>query len=127
MRNTSNKPKQTKETARRARRIRKLRGGRKPMIWEDVCRDPGVQIFKEDGSPDTGLAYKIGFEDYEPSRRSVRARLGLRDFCNACKRAFRPSSSRGGALPDWLSWWKHLSKEIRDEIIRDQYERKNHR
>jgi hypothetical protein len=100
-------PQQTKQTRQLAARIRRLRG--KGKTWETVCRE--LRIFKRDGSPDTGLAY--------------RERLGLKKICLACMRGIRNiSSGSKGSLPPWLIFWRRLPKGEREEWIREYYKKK---
>lgn len=121
MGNTSKQPKQMKETARKALQIRTLR--RKGYKWDDIARE--VKILKEDGSPDPGLAYLIGFKGYEPKRPEVRARLGLKELCLACMRAFRKGSDSSRARSQWRLWWSRLSPDERDRKIRSEYEKED--
>jgi hypothetical protein len=122
MRNTSKQPKQLKETARKAREIRRLRA--RSVKWEDIARE--VNILKEDGSPDPGLAYLIGFKGYEPKRPEVRARLGLKELCLSCMRAFRNRSGSSRSRSQWRAWWSRLSPDERDRKIRSEYEKESH-
>jgi hypothetical protein len=117
MSSTSN---QTKQTARKAESIRRLRA--QNVKWEEIARR--LKILKTDGSPDPGLAYKIGVEGYEPKGEEIRNRLGLKHICMTCLRAIRKSSAaRRGAGSPWLSWWKKLRPADREERIRRQYEK----
>jgi hypothetical protein len=114
-------PQQTKQTRQLAARIRRLRG--KGKTWETVCRE--LRIFKRDGSPDTGLAYRIALDNYEPKGAEVRERLGLKKICLACMRGIRNiSSGSKGSLPPWLIFWRRLPKGEREEWIREYYKKK---
>lgn len=115
---------QTKQTARLARRIRRLREKkkrRKQTIWRVVCEK--LNILTEDGRVDPGLAYKIGYRDYEPSDRALRKRLGLKDICSKCQRTFR--AQRPNPAPRAVSparaWWGKLKREDREKLIELSY------
>lgn len=112
--------KQTRETARKARILRELKA--LGATWEDAAAEVG--IIKEDGSPNPGLAHKIA-EGYEPKRPETRERLGLRAICFACMRGIRKASEGARALSPWRSWWKRLSPDDRDKMIREHYEKEN--
>lgn len=106
---------QTPETARLARKIRRARE-RKKMSWKNTCVT--LNILKDNGSPDTGLAYKIGYNNFEPSGRPVRHRLGLRDICTKCRRAFRvPKVSAPQVKSAARIWWDSLKASERDKLI----------
>lgn len=106
---------QTPQTARIARKIRKLRE-KKKTAWKDVC--VRLKILKEDGRPDTGLAYKIAYEGYEPTGRELRHRLGLRDICKSCRRPFRvPSVKPRPAKSQARVWFNGLKREERDQVL----------
>lgn len=112
---------QTKQTQKLARKIRRLREKKKPEIWRVVCEK--LNIRTEDGRVDPGLAYKIGYGDYEPSDRSARKRLGLRDICTKCKRTFRAvkaPAARKAPSPAQL-WWGRLKRQERKKLIELSY------
>lgn len=113
---------QTPQTARLGRKIRKMRERKKggKRAWKDVCKL--LNIMKKDGQPDTGLAYKIAYEGYEPLGRDLRKSLGLRDICTKCKRLFRvvtvkPARAKSPARV----WWDKLKGEDRQKIMEWAY------
>jgi hypothetical protein len=110
---------QTKPTQRLAKRIRKQRERRTPVLWRVICEKFG--IWKADGEPDTGMAYKIAYDDHEPEDRDVRTRLGLNDMCVKCQRAFRKPGAKGAERADWQTWWARLRPRERETIIRYHY------
>lgn len=121
MSNHSGTTKQTKETARLAKRIRDKRD--RGVKWDKICLELG--ILKDTGLPDTGLAYRIAFDDYEPKGPDLRDRLGLRKICLACLRGFRQVSSSVRELSPWRLWWRKLDPSDRDRRIRSEYEKEN--
>ena len=114
---------QTPQTARLGRKIRKLRERKKnPLSWKDTCLQEGIRILKQNGDPDTGLAYKIAYEEYEPSGREVRHRCSLKDMCTKCKRVFRiPSQAKKRTKSPALAWWDGLKREDREKVIELSY------
>jgi len=114
---------QSKQTIRLAVKIRKIHEKKikgKKTPFRVVCER--LNIRKEDGRTDEGLAYKIGYNDYEPSSREVRKRLGLRDVCSKCKRAFRVIKPAVVHTPSpALAWWKKLKREEREKVINASY------
>jgi hypothetical protein len=50
--------------------------------WREVARE--LCILKDNGEPDTGLAYKIVMEGYEPKTLKTRTRLGWPPVCPTC-------------------------------------------
>ena len=120
MSNHNGKHPQTKQTKKLAERIRRAR--ERGDIWEKICRDK--KIYTPTGNPDTGLAYKIAFEGYEPSHRETRGRLGLRDICTACYRIFR--KKREATNPSEASlWWDRLSTKKKSDKIEKMYQMEN--
>lgn len=65
--------------------------------WDEISADLG--IFTADGRLNSGLAYKIIEQDYEPARSETRYRLGLVPCCPNCKRKL----SRGVRKKDLFS------------------------
>jgi hypothetical protein len=57
-----------------------MRGNLVP--WREVARE--LCILKDNGEPDTGLAYKIVMEGYEPKTLKTRTRLGWPPVCPTC-------------------------------------------
>ncbi|RPJ29169.1 MAG: hypothetical protein EHM33_02005 [Chloroflexi bacterium] len=115
---------QSKQTNRLARKIRKNREKKikgKLTRWMVVCEK--LNIRTEDGRLDPGLAFKIGYQDYEPSDRGVRQRLGLRDMCTRCKRVFRAVkvTTPQRALSPARAWWNGLARGQREELIEKTY------
>jgi hypothetical protein len=73
-----------------------MREGCNPSLWRVICEK--FNLHNPDGSPATGLASKIAYNDFEPGRE-VRLRIGLRDQCTKCRRPFRkPSTKRQPAI-----------------------------
>lgn len=115
---------QTKQTARLSKKIRRLREKKrkgKQTPWRVVCET--LNIRTEDGRVDPGLAFRIGYQEYEPSDRALRQRLRLKDICTKCKRSFRlPLAS---ALPIRKStariWWDKLKREDKERLIEISY------
>ncbi len=115
---------QTPQTARLARKIRRIREKKKRgklTLWRVVCET--LNIRKVDGSYDHGMAFKIGYEEYEPSGREVRHRLGLRDICTKCRRAFRtprvPMARQ--TLSPARMWFNRLKREDQEKILEFSY------
>lgn len=102
-----------------AKRIRALRA--KGIKWEKICLQLG--ILKDNGEPDTGLAYQIGINQKEPKGEEVRDRLGLRKVCLACMRGFRRVSASARSLSPWRLWWNRLKPAERDSRIKSEYEK----
>lgn len=113
--------KQTAETARKAKKIRKLRETNPPVKWEEICRAFG--ILKENGEPDTGLAHRIAYDEYEPKKQETRDRLGLKKICLSCGRGFRRAVSGMASLSPWRVWWRRLPPQERDRRIREDWEK----
>jgi hypothetical protein len=76
-------------------------------------------ILKNDGRPDTGMAYKIAYDGHEPAGREVRLRLGLRDICTKCHRGFRKRMVR--KMTPARAWWETLETSKREKIIQSLY------
>lgn len=115
---------QSKDTIRLARRIRKKREKKIKGVltpWRVVCEE--LDIRTEEGKLDTGLAYKIGYQEYEPSNRPMRKRLGLRDICSRCKRTFRVPKSKQilHTLSPARLWWNRIKREEREKLIELSY------
>lgn len=90
------------------------------MTWKAIC--VRLKILTEDGRPDPGLAYRIGYTEYEPSDRAVRGRLGLKDICTKCKRTFRaPHPVAPRPKSPARSWWGKLKREDREKLIELAY------
>ena len=108
---------QTNQTARLAGRIRKIREHRvngKLTAWRIVCDK--LSIRTADGKPDTGMAYKIGYEGKEPAHMDVRRRLGLLDICALCHRPFRKPGLHREISPA-RQWWNRLKSDERNQWI----------
>lgn len=115
---------QAKDTIRLARRIRKKREKKtkgKLTPWRVVCET--LNIRTDQGKLDTGAAYKIAYQEYEPSGREMRLRFGLRDKCSKCGRTFRapkpPQVAR--ALSPARLWWNRMKGEEREKLIELSY------
>ena len=66
---------------------------RKNLIpWREVARE--LRILKDNGEPDTGLAYKIVIEGYEPKTMQTRTRFWWPPICPECHQ--RIAKSRPG-------------------------------
>jgi len=118
---------QTPQTARLAAKIRRIRErqmGGKQTLWRTVCLT--CNILTEKGEPDTGLAYKIAYDEYEPGH-AVRLRLGMSDICTECHRPKRKPSVRAKTkhVQPWQRWWWKLTPMQRDEKIRKEFEENN--
>lgn len=112
---------QTKQTAKLARKIRRLRERKRPLKWRAVCEK--LNIRTQDGRIDPGLAYRIGYQDYEPSDRALRGRLGLKDICSKCKRTFRAVRSPViRTKSPARAWWEKLNREDREKLIELSYQ-----
>ena len=111
---------QSKQTQRLARQIRKVREKKvngKLTFWRVVCLTVKPQILKENGEPDTGLACQIAYNGYEPSRE-IQKRLGLRETCSKCHRAFRKTSAREKRVPSkGRAWWNSLPFAKQEAIL----------
>lgn len=114
---------QSKQTARLAKRIRRLREKKKrgkQTVWRVVCETLNVRT--EDGRVDPGLAFRIAYDEYEPSDRAVRQRLGLKDICTKCMRSFRsPRASAIRSKSPARAWWEKLKREDREQVIEISY------
>lgn len=116
---------QSKQTQRLAKRLRKAREHKdrkgNPALWRVVCMKVKPNIVKENGDPDTGLAYQIAYNEYEPSRE-IQKRLGMRETCKTCHRPFRKPSVREKVAPSkWRVWWNSLGYERQDKILARLY------
>lgn len=123
MSNHNGKPPQTKQTAKLAEKIRQAR--ERGDIWTKICIDNNLYtpptLLKPNGEPDTGLAYKIAFEGYEPSHRETRDRLGLRDICVKCYRAFRKKGTPR-IVSEARLWWDGLNTKQKSDNIENMYQ-----
>lgn len=100
---------QSKPVALLARRIRKFRalGGTFLRAAEFL------NIIKDDGSPDPGLA-KMIMDGYEPRKESTRARLGLPP--KARRRSYHPNE-------EYMQWWRNgLRSNQRRAFIKSIWE-----
>ena len=50
--------------------------------WREIAKE--LRILKDNGDPDTGLAYKIVIEGYEPKTPKTRTRLRWPPVCPTC-------------------------------------------
>lgn len=111
---------QSKQTQRLAQRIRKARErilNGKPTPWRLVCVIVRPQIIKVNGDPDTGLASRIAYDNYEPGL-DIQRRLGLREICTRCHRPFRKKVVREKVVPSkGRAWWNSLSFEKQEAIL----------
>ena len=113
---------QNPQITRLGKRIRKVREHRysngKNTPWRLVCVLVRPQILKPDGTPDTGMAFKLAYKkDYEPERE-VQVRLGLHEFCTSCHRNFRkPSTKAKVEKTPARIWWESLSKDEQEAIL----------
>jgi hypothetical protein len=115
---------QSSDTIRLARRIRKKREKKKRgklTPWRVVCEE--LNIRTENGNLDTGLAFKIGYQEYDPSDRALRHRLGLRDLCSKCKRVFRAVKllAPKPALSAARVWFNGLKREEQEKVLELSY------
>lgn len=88
------------------------------MIWVAICHR--YKIYDPQGNPSTGIARKLAYDDYEPSHREVRQRLGLRDMCLTCGRPYRKKTTRRPRT-EIQSWWARLSAQDREAILLEAY------
>ena len=115
---------QSKQTNRLSRKIRKIREKKtrgKLTRWVVVCEK--LNIRTAEGNLDPGLAYKIGYQEYEPSDREIRKRLGLNDICTKCRRVFRatrPPEAKKPMSPA-RAWWNGLKSGDREKLIELSY------
>lgn len=99
---------------------------KKKVHWVKICE--ALNIFDAHGNWDTGLAYKIanGLKDgrpYEPTELEVRRRLGLSTICKTCKRSIhvKKSKSEPRDEPAYMKWWRGISPESRNQLIKEMY------
>lgn len=120
------KPSQTTQTARIAKRIREFRERKHQLKWREICEPGRVTpngILKDDGMADTGLALKIAYNNHEPERRDVRARLGLKDICTTCRRPYRQKTVKAVVTPSRArTWFQSLPREKQEEALQFLYE-----
>lgn len=118
---------QSKDTIRLAKKIRRIRERKKKgklTPWRVVCET--LNIRTPEGKLDPGMAYKIGYQEYEPSDRETRKRFKLRDICSKCKRAYRvprPPAARRTPSPAevWFSKMKGEEKRMAIEFLYTNY------
>lgn len=65
---------QTRPILRMAQKIKKMREMSPPKKWREICQIFGIS--KRDGSPDTGLAYLIAYDGFQPTK-DVLKRMGI--------------------------------------------------
>jgi|SRR5581483_1343331 len=102
---------QSSPVARLARQIKKMRQSNPPTLYRKICIS--LNIVKEDGQPDPGLA-KLIEGGYEPRKESTRARLGLPP--KARRRSYHPNE-------EYLLWWRNsLRSNQRRAFIKSIWE-----
>ncbi len=109
---------QSRAVERLAARIRQLRERRRPLTYSEICRRLG--LLKQDGSPDTALAYQIAYKNFEPVKEETLRRLGLPLRCHSCHRLFSDHIEHKHRAPRELSpaerWWQGLPTARRTEL-----------
>lgn len=111
------------------KRIRRYRSGEHPLTWTHICTI--LEIFTDDGQPNTGLAEDIAFKvvnfygeerDYYPSPDIAR-RLKIQPRCLGCMRPLRDETQEHvhRHVEAWQEWWKKQSASKKSDWIKMLY------
>lgn len=113
------------------KRIQRYRRGSAPLTWAHICNI--LEIFTEDGKPNTGLAEDIGFKvvnfhgferEYYPSPE-IAVRLKIQPRCLGCMRPIKDVTKEPHQrhIEDYEKWWRGLDINTRRTFLFNLYER----